>query len=327
MTLGKTARTIRAASLLGAAALAGLIIGAGSHARAGAPPASEGCKAVGNGWWNGTAHPGQTIKNSGHFNTGDQISVTYGGGGQSQGNVKYTGSLQFVGISVGWSNIPPNSSGQARNLAALVGSPQGNGPATQGVRLDQLFELYAEGSIELTVLTNSVSTQSVMRTVTCTPTPVSYPAVVNVSPLWGQPAGGTSVAITGKAFTGATAVAFGNSNASFTINSDTSITAIAPPGTGAVNVTVTTAAGPSPTSVLDQFTYAAAAPLAPTITSVSSNPGLQEAGSPLPSSPARTLPETYRLLSAPRVRHLFRSTAQPRLQPSHRPEPARWTLR
>ncbi len=280
MALNKSVRTIRTAILLGTAALAGLIIGAGRHAHAGAPPASAGCKAIGNGWWNGTAAPGQTINNIGDFNTGDQISVTYSGGGKSQGNVSYNNSLQFVGISTGWSNIPPNAGGQARNPADVgdAGSPTGNGTAPPGVRLDQLFSLYAQGNMQLTVLTNSVSTQSVTRTVTCTPTPISYAAVANVSPLWGQPAGGTSVAITGTAFTGATTVAFGNTNATFTVNSDTSITATAPPGTGAVDVTVTTAAGPSPTSVLDQFTYAAAAPLIPTITVVSNNPGLAGGG-------------------------------------------------
>ena len=54
------------------------------------------------------------------------------------------------------------------------------------------------------------------------------------------PAGGTSVAITGAELTGATAVDFGSTAASsFTVNSATSITAVAPAGSGAVDVTVT----------------------------------------------------------------------------------------
>ncbi len=65
--------------------------------------------------------------------------------------------------------------------------------------------------------------------------------VTHVSPYGGPPAGGTSVAITGAGFTGATAVKFGTSAASsFTVHSATSITATAPAGSvGTVDVTVT----------------------------------------------------------------------------------------
>jgi hypothetical protein len=61
--------------------------------------------------------------------------------------------------------------------------------------------------------------------------------------------GGGTVSITGKYFTGATNVRFGGANASsFTVNSDTSITAIAPAGTPGqtVQVRVTSPGGSSP---------------------------------------------------------------------------------
>ncbi len=78
--------------------------------------------------------------------------------------------------------------------------------------------------------------------------------------------------ITGHDFTGATAVSFGGLPASsFTVNSDTSITAIAPTDTTAtVDVTVTTAGGQSPASPADQFTYAVPPPPppAPLVTSI-----------------------------------------------------------
>jgi IPT/TIG domain len=83
--------------------------------------------------------------------------------------------------------------------------------------------------------------------------------------------GGTSVAITGTNFTGATAVKFGSANASFTVNSATLITATSPAGTGVVDVTVTVAGVTSATGASDQFTYSPAA-VAPVITSVSPNP-------------------------------------------------------
>ena len=84
------------------------------------------------------------------------------------------------------------------------------------------------------------------------------PLVTPVSPARGEPAGGTSVYITGSGFTGATAVKFGTKAAtSFTVNSDTQVTATSPSGTGTVDITVTTASGTSATGAADQFVYQA----------------------------------------------------------------------
>ena len=60
------------------------------------------------------------------------------------------------------------------------------------------------------------------------------PAVTGVSPGSGPSTGGNTVTVTGTGFTGASAVAFGTVPAtSFTVNSDTSITATVPPGAAA----------------------------------------------------------------------------------------------
>jgi hypothetical protein len=84
----------------------------------------------------------------------------------------------------------------------------------------------------------------------------SPPTVTHVEPNHGAPQGGTSVTITGTGFTGATAVKFGSANATtFTVNSDTSITAVSPKGKGTINVTVSTPVGTSSTSAADQFTF------------------------------------------------------------------------
>ena len=89
----------------------------------------------------------------------------------------------------------------------------------------------------------------------------SPPTVTGLSPTSGPAAGGTSVTITGTGFTGATAVNFGTTAAeSFTVVDDTTIIAVSPPATGAVNVTVVTPNGTSPSSAAAQFTFAAAAP-------------------------------------------------------------------
>ncbi len=72
---------------------------------------------------------------------------------------------------------------------------------------------------------------------------------------------GTSVSITGTGFTGASAVKFGTTPASFAVTNATGITATAPTGTGTVDVTVTTPGGTSATSAADQYTYTAGTPV------------------------------------------------------------------
>jgi sugar lactone lactonase YvrE len=87
------------------------------------------------------------------------------------------------------------------------------------------------------------------------------PAVTQISPAsGGPPKGGTTVTITGLRFKAVSAVRFGSAIAtSFTVNSETSITAVspavAPASAGSVDVTVTNSAGTSPTTPADQFRY------------------------------------------------------------------------
>ncbi|EXU69165.1 cell surface protein [Streptomyces sp. PRh5] len=87
--------------------------------------------------------------------------------------------------------------------------------------------------------------------------------ISSVNPAAGSPGGGTPVTLTGSNFTQAMAVRFGpNFALSYTVVSATQITAVAPPGSGTVQITVTTPAG---TSNGVAFGYAAA----PTLTAVS----------------------------------------------------------
>src|ERR1700755_919922 len=74
------------------------------------------------------------------------------------------------------------------------------------------------------------------------------PAISSVSPSNGPISGGNNVTINGSGFLSATNVNFGiRPAASFTVNSDTSITAQVPTGTaGRVDVQVIVAAQPSP---------------------------------------------------------------------------------
>lgn len=70
--------------------------------------------------------------------------------------------------------------------------------------------------------------------------------ITSVSPASGPATGGTSVIITGTGFGGPTTVRFGSTATTFTLDSSTQITAVAPGGTiGAVQVTVTDDSGTS----------------------------------------------------------------------------------
>jgi hypothetical protein len=95
------------------------------------------------------------------------------------------------------------------------------------------------------------------------------PAVTAISPSVGVPGGGLAVTITGSGFTGATTISFGSAVASFTVSSNTSITATAPAGsaTSIVDVTVTGPGGTSNLVAADKFTYG------PVVTSVAPNSG------------------------------------------------------
>ncbi|MDR3468888.1 MAG: IPT/TIG domain-containing protein [Xanthobacteraceae bacterium] len=97
----------------------------------------------------------------------------------------------------------------------------------------------------------------------------SKPTVSGISPNSGPSAGGTTVTITGTNLTGATSVLFGSTPATIVSNGPNSITATAPPGSGTVNVTVTTIGGTSAVSTPDQFTYSGV----PTVTLVTPNAG------------------------------------------------------
>ncbi len=82
------------------------------------------------------------------------------------------------------------------------------------------------------------------------------PAITAILPASGPVAGGTTVTITGAAFTGATKVVFGADAAtSFTVKSATEITAVSPAQSPcADNIRVTTPGGTSPVASADKFT-------------------------------------------------------------------------
>jgi uncharacterized protein YjbI with pentapeptide repeats len=93
-------------------------------------------------------------------------------------------------------------------------------------------------------------------TVTTPATP--GPEVTGINPPYGSMAGGDTVTVTGRGFTGATDVGFGTVAASnLAVASDTDLTVTSPPAPAGtvVDVTVTTPAGTSPTTPAALFFY------------------------------------------------------------------------
>ncbi|MFJ1975402.1 IPT/TIG domain-containing protein [Streptomyces sp. NPDC087903] len=104
------------------------------------------------------------------------------------------------------------------------------------------------------------------------------PTVSTVSPTQGPTTGGTTVTITGAGLTGATAVRFGSTPAaSYTVNSSTQITAVAPAhSAGSAPVTVV-----SPTGTSNSAPYTFITAVLPTITAVTPPNGPTSGGTTL----------------------------------------------
>jgi hypothetical protein len=134
----------------------------------------------------------------------------------------------------------------------------------------------AGGTVDITVTTPSgTSATSAADQFTYEAAPV----VTGLSPPVGLPAGGSTVVVTGTGFSGASAVDFGSvAAATYAVASGAQITATSPPElAGAVDVTVTTPLGTSPSSTSDVFTYQSG----PTITALSPDAGLPAGATPV----------------------------------------------
>ncbi|MEV6336205.1 IPT/TIG domain-containing protein, partial [Nocardia vinacea] len=118
------------------------------------------------------------------------------------------------------------------------------------------------GTVQVTATTAGGTSNGVAYTY------VAVPTLTTVVPNVGPVTGGTTVVLTGTNLSGATAVSFGATPAtSFTVDSATQITAVAPAGAaGTVQVTATTGGG---TSNGVAYTYVAV----PTLTTVIPNVG------------------------------------------------------
>lgn len=174
----------------------------------------------------------------------------------------------------GLSNVKSISAGDADSIALLE---SGAAMAWGDDQFGQLGNGVGAGSYDTPVdvvgLVAAVSVSAGHDHVLAVGEPI--PAVTSISPTKGTAK--TSVTITGINFTGATAVHFGEAAAEFVLNSSTSITAVAPAGSGTVDVTVSTPEGTSAPRSADRFTYVPV----PTVTKLSAKGGPASGGTPV----------------------------------------------
>ncbi len=196
--------------------------------------------------------------------------MSWGANGAGQlGDGNTTGSDVPVPVS-GLSEATAVAAGSGHSLALLRNGTvmswgsNGFGELGTGSTTDSDVPVAVAGLAEVTAISGGANFSLAIGVL------VALPVITNVQPNNGPAAGGTSVTITGANFNGATAVKFGSVRASsFKVESETSITATSPAGTGPVDVTVTTPLGTNIARPADQFDYA------PTVTQV------QPGGGPL----------------------------------------------
>lgn len=145
---------------------------------------------------------------------------------------------------------PGGSTPPSTTVVTYIGFPAGN----------FLFANAGYGQYQITTTTTACGVGTPPAPIVDIVAVAGVPTISSVLPATGGLEGGTTVVIAGTYFTGATAVTFGAiPAASFTVDSDSQITAVTPAGAaGAVPVAVT---APGGTVATGTFTYARPAPV------------------------------------------------------------------
>jgi hypothetical protein len=190
--------------------------------------------------------------------------------GRNAGGGSYTITGEATAGTVAPGTVNTFSAGIPVGAGDLIGIYTSGGDCVTTTVNAADTEARADGEVPLGTTASFATFPNLRAPVTAQIT--LQPEVGSISPSSG--ANGTQVTIAGHDFLGATAVTFGGVPArSFTVTSDTSITAVAPAGpAGAADITVRTPGGKSPATAADRFTYV------PTVTSVFPPSGTTDGG-------------------------------------------------
>ena len=183
-----------------------------------------------------------------------------------------------TGTTAGGTAVTITGTNLSDAVSVLFGSvPASSFTVVNSTTVTAVAPPQAAGTVDCTITTNA-GTSATSSADHFVYTNASTPSITSVTANSGSAAGGSTVAIAGSGFTGATAVNFGSVPAAgFTVLSDNSIVATAPPqGAGTIDISVTTFAGTSSTGSSDHYTYNAVS--APTVTALSTSTGSSSGG-------------------------------------------------
>ncbi len=135
-----------------------------------------------------------------------------------------------------------------------------------------------QGTVEITVTTPAGTGKAGEFSYHSVKAHMAAPAITGVFPAGGPPAGGTLVTINGTGLADASMVSFGGVAGMISGDSATQITVSSPPGSGTVDVAVTTPGG---TSTAGMFTYQASSP-SPTPTAKKTTAAPKKTTTPAP---------------------------------------------
>lgn len=188
-------------------------------------------------------------------------TATFAGQGTSYFDVSVANGSTFTDLTITQCNLPSRFGG------IWWYGPQGWVFASTQMVVNGCDVLYIDA--------NSVPPISALTgSIFATGNPPPAPAVTGLIPAQGPMAGGAVVAIQGTNLSDATAVDFGSITASqFLVISPAQVDAVAPAGSGAVNVVVVTPSGSSTPTAADRFTYTNPARYVPPAVSGPTPPG------------------------------------------------------
>jgi hypothetical protein len=151
------------------------------------------------------------------------------------------GAIGLTSDAVTWASLPCTTLAPGASCTATVRfAPTAAGPVSATLGLGSNF-----GTSWITVTGTGVA-----------PAPAPAPVITRISPAKGSHNGGTLVTITGRNFTGVTAIRIGGVlMRSVSCSSSTTCTAITPRGTGTKAIRVTAGGRTSALAAADRFTY------------------------------------------------------------------------
>ncbi|MDF3288710.1 IPT/TIG domain-containing protein [Streptomyces silvisoli] len=185
------------------------------------------------------------------------VTVTTPGGTSNPVSFFYVGApfkssiTPVSGVTAGGNTVTINGTGLSTATAVHFGTAAATPTVVNDSQLTVTVPAgTAAGPVGVSVTTAGGTNNGLSYTY------VDVPTITSVAPASGPTSGGTAVTITGTNLTTTQSVTFAGAPAPFSVISDTTLSAVTPPGTaGAANVVVTTNAG----SVTDTggFTYTA----------------------------------------------------------------------